>query len=226
MADASAPVFLDDLLGDYFEKLGADFRKTPVAGQVCVASINYTYENQILWRPDGYDGTQTTADVFRQHAAGQDAYNRPKALITPKLEINEEFPVVRAKRRPAILLRPAPLKPTGTPSKQFPELALVLPMYSVADPAGNARHTNDFLVRVRRLEFPEFFFLTQEGAAIQKDSLLPIFRLTNVFQAHLDLFQWKLVDPVLRILQGQVRFALTGDYAGEYQNAREMLLNP
>lgn len=61
---------------------------------------------------------------------------------------------------------------------------------------------------------------------MDKDSVLLVYRITNVFEAHLEPTEWKLTEAVLRILQGQLRFHLAGQYEGEYANAREMLLNP
>jgi hypothetical protein len=43
---------------------------------------------------------------------------------------------------------------------------------------------------------------------------------------HLEPTPWRLSNQILRILQGQMRFYLTGEYSGDYSNAREMLLNP
>jgi len=83
-----------------------------------------------------------------------------------------------------------------------------------------------FIERVRKLEFPEVFFLPAEPGVLDQDSLLPIYRITNAFHNHLEPSEWKLTEPVLRILQGQFRFYLTGEYGGDYATAREMLLNP
>jgi hypothetical protein len=79
---------------------------------------------------------------------------------------------------------------------------------------------------VQQLEFPEFFFLPAYGAAIEKDSLIALSRLTHVFDSHLEPSQLRLSDEVLQVLVGQINFWLTGTYGGEYKAARDMLFSP
>jgi hypothetical protein len=47
-----------------------------------------------------------------------------------------------------------------------------------------------------------------------------------VYQPHLEPEKQKLLPDVLPILQGQIRFLLTGDYSGDYELYREQLLQP
>jgi hypothetical protein len=49
--------------------------------------------------PESNEPTKTMASSFRITAAGADAFQRPLPLQVPKLEMNEEFPVIRAKKR-------------------------------------------------------------------------------------------------------------------------------
>jgi len=223
-------MFFDELLSDFYEKIGPGFRQSRIGGQICYTQVTYSFEHKEIWRPVGYDGTQTSVTEFHVSTAAGDAYNRRQPLATPKLETNEEFPVVRAKRRPVIVIKTAPDPP---PVKALPggsrlnwPLAIVAPCYSVVGPMRRAKYPTEFIERVRRLEFPEVFFLPEEAGALDQDSLLPLYRLTNAYQSHLEPSEWKLKEPVLRVLQGQVRFYLTGEYAGDYRSAREMLLHP
>jgi hypothetical protein len=222
-------ILLRDLVTSLYEKLGPKFRHAKVVGQLCVTPILYCYENAQIWRPCETDGTRTQASRFEIVAAGGDAYDRPLPLKTPTLSIHEEFPVVRAKRRPVVLIRVAESADAGTSSGSLSAtrpLPMVIPLYSVEDSTGRQKFPADFLARVQRLEFPEFFFLPADGAAVEKDSLAPLFRMTHAFDGHLEPCQWKLSDPIMQIFRGQIGFWLTGEYAGDYENAREMLLNP
>ena len=65
---------------------------------------------------------------------------------------------------------------------------------------GRAKFRPEFVQRVRRLEFPQFFFLPGDPAPMDKDSVLLVYRITNVFEAHLEPTEWKLTEAVLRIL--------------------------
>lgn len=221
-------LFFDDLVGTFYEKLGADFRRNVCAGQICLTHIHYSQENREIWRPDGYDGTQTRAERFRIVAAGEDAYRKQFPMTAPKLETNEEFPVVRAKRRPVLVIRPAPpeveIPPLPGGTRMSRPLAIVVPCFSVEGKAGQAKFPAPFLDRVRCLEYPEFVFLPECGA-LERDSLVSVFRLTNVYQSHLDPLPWKLSDETLEVIQGQLRYYFEGIYEGKYATAREMLLN-
>jgi hypothetical protein len=223
-------MFLDELLPDFYERIGDEYRHARVEGQICRTPIVYTHEHKEIWRPDRYDGTQTRAELFRITASGGDAYNRQYPLADPKLGRNEEFPVLRAKLRPVVVVRPqpqqVPMQPLpGGPRLTWP-IVMVAPCYSVEDQLGNAKFPNEYLDRVRCLEYPEVFFLPERPAALNKDSLLALYRMTGIFHAHLEATPWKLSNQILRVLQGQMRFYLTGEYSGDYSNAREMLLNP
>jgi hypothetical protein len=220
-------IFLRDLVTNSYEKLGPRFRHVKVVGQLCVAPILYCYENTQIWRPCETDSTRTQASRFEIVAAGGDAYDRALPLKIPSLSIHEEFPVVRAKHRPVVLIKVVEGEVAGTGSLSATRsLPMVIPLYSVEDSMGRQKFPTDFLARVQRLEFPEFFFLPADGAAVEKDSLVPLFRMTHAFEGHLEPCQWKLTDSIMRILHGQIGFWMTGEYGGDYEIAREMLLNP
>jgi hypothetical protein len=55
--------------------------------------------------PSTDEPTKTLAREFQLQAAGKDAFRRAYPLHVPKLETNEEFIVIRAKRRPVILMQ-------------------------------------------------------------------------------------------------------------------------
>lgn len=221
-------VLLRDIVANVYEKLGPKYRQEKAIGQLCDTPILYCYENSQIWRPCETDVTGTHASRFEIVAAGSDAYDRELPLKAPSLSIKEEFAVVRAKRRPVVVVRLADgtSKADAGLSAATRLLPMVIPLYGVEDDLGRQKCPPVFLERVQQLEFPEFFFLPADGAAVQKDSLLPLFRMTHAFDGHLEPRQWKLSDNILRVLLGQLGFWLSGVYTGEYANAREMLLNP
>jgi hypothetical protein len=225
-------MFFDELIGpeNFYQKLGTDFRSTLRVGQLCRTAILYCYENREVWRPDRYDRTHTRIDAFKIGAAGGDAFRRSDPLVIPALETNEEFPVVRAKRRPVVILRPAPpgieASVAQSRSQAIRPQALVAPLYSVQlARTGELKFARAFIDRVRVLEWPEYFFMPT-CSVLECDSLLALPRITNAFEAHLEPFQWTLSDQVVNVLLDQLRFYLDHIYEGVYADAREMLLHP
>jgi hypothetical protein len=125
-------VHLRDLFPNMYVQLGPKFRQLKVAGQICINPVLYCYENAQIWRPLQVDSTETQATRFEIVAAGQDAYNRALPLKIPSLSIKEEFPVVKAKRRPVIVLRLADSDHDdsggiGSASRPLP---MVMPLYA------------------------------------------------------------------------------------------------
>jgi hypothetical protein len=221
-------LFFDDLPTLFYEKLGPTYRREICGGQICHTPVSYSYENREVWRPVGYDGTQTSAEAFRIYAAGTDAYQKRFPLTTPHLQTDEEFPVIRAKRRPVLLIRPAPpvvgVRPLSGGSRISWPLAIVAPIYSVERKTGESKFPALFIERVRCLEYPEFLFLPDCPAALSHDSVLQLVRMTNIYQVHLEPTHWKLSHEVLEVLLGQIRFYFEGVYEGKYAIAREMLM--
>jgi hypothetical protein len=97
---------LHELIPEFYVKLGADYRARLLPGQICTAPVLYSYENQGVWRPLSLDGSGTSATYFQQISKPGDAYSQNSILHSPKLGAHEEFPVVRAKKRPVIVLIP------------------------------------------------------------------------------------------------------------------------
>jgi len=221
-------MFLDELVSPFYVRLGPDFRQNFVPGQLFFTHVLYAHENLQLWRPSRYDGTQTAASEFGIVPAGKDAFLRAVPLQTPKLEAYEEFVVIRAKRRPVVLVVPDP------PPVQIPtlpgggrinrHLCLVAPCFGVSDALGRRKFPVTFIDRVRKLEFPHFMFLPQEAGVLDKDSLLRLDSLQASFHNHLEPWEWRLADDALSILKGQVTFFTTSVYEGDYAAARELLL--
>lgn len=157
------PVFLDDLITPFYERIGGGFRQAYRRGRVFRVPVGYTFEHRELWRPVQYDESRTSASSFRIVASPADAFARDTPLASPQLATNEEFIVVRAKRRPVILLSPSPVPPEVAPVRRggrvHRKLALVVPISSVVDGAGRLKFQAGFLERVRMLEFEQFLYL-------------------------------------------------------------------
>jgi len=218
---------LHELISPFYVKLGDDFRSKLVVGQICVTSVLYCYENREIWRPFALDNSRTSADIFKIESEPGDAYKSSTLLHTPRLEAYEEFPVVRAKRRPVIVLMPQQseidLKEHRGMMKVNKKLVTVAPCYSVVNEQDECKTDKSFLERVSNLEFPHFMFLPRD-AYITKDSLLRLDSIHHTFHPHLEPKQCALAPEIVQILLGQLERVLSIGNGDAYVLARDILL--
>jgi hypothetical protein len=173
-------MFIDEFYGDQFYKqLPLGYHATFSFGQFFWTHAYYPHENLELWRPvpDPNAPTKTIASAFRITPAGQDAFRRNLPLHTPRLETNEEFLVIRAKRRPVLLVQPeislAGIDNRGYRGRIERRRCLVAQVFGLADTkTGQAQFSPPFMGRVRKMEFPQFMFLPQKPGLLEVDSLL------------------------------------------------------
>ena len=213
---------LHELISPFYVKLGTDYRSKLVVGQICFTSVLYCYENREVWRPISLDTSGTFASAFKI-----DAYKSARILHSPKLEAYEEFPVVRAKQRPVIVLVPqqsqVDLKESAGMMKVNKKLVTVAPCYSVVNAQDECKTDPAFLIRVSNLEFPHFMFLPQ-GPCITKDSLLRLDSVHHTFHPHLEPKQFALAPENVDILLGQLERVLSIGNGDAYVVARDILL--
>jgi hypothetical protein len=163
-------------------------------------------------------------------AAPQDAFRRTIPLHVPKLETNEEFLVVRAKRRPVILVQPeiplSAVENRGYRGRIERRRCLVAQIFGLADTKTRQAEFNpSFVDRVRRMEFPQFMFLPQKPGLLDVDSLLRLDELQSVFTPHLEPTQYCLGEETLEVLRGQLAFLSADVRPSNYTELRELLLN-
>lgn len=226
-------MFIDEWFDKNFYRelpLGYHTQSNFTFGQFFWTHAYYPHENLELWRPvlDPNDPTKTIATNFRIFAAGKDAFKRTIPLHVPKLETNEEFLVIRAKRRPVALIQPETpiaVDNRGYRGKIQRRRCLVAQIYGLADTrTNNPEFSPAFVDRVRKMEFPQFFFLPQKAGLFDVDSLLRLDELQSVFTPHLEPTQSALSDSVTSVLMGQWRFLVAGAGPSDYTELREMLL--
>ncbi len=226
-------MFIDEWFGDeFYKKLPLGYHRTLTFGQLFRTHAYYPHENLEIWRPvpDPTEPTKTTASNFQIAAAGADAFSRSIPLASPKLETNEEFLVVKAKVRPAILIMPeAP--PFGADNRGYRgkiqrHLCLIAQLFGLVDVrTGRQEFNPSFVDRVRKMEFPELMFLPARAGFLEVDSLLRLDELQSVFTANLQHTQLALADGVADVLRGQLQFLLTKTGPSQYTELREMLLH-
>lgn len=224
-------MFIDEWHSNFYRQLPTGYHNAHVFGQICWCHAYYPHERLELWRPvpNPSEPTKTYAREFQLQAAGQDAFGRAIPLHAPKLETNEEFIVVRAKRRPVLVLQPGSSLSDdfnkGYRAKVQRNLCLVAQIFGLADTAtGKAEFSPSFVDRVRKLEFPELVFLPQKPGILDVDSLLRLDSVQSVFIPHLDATSLAVSAEVATLIQQQLQFLFTGSAPEEYAELRELLL--
>lgn len=226
-------MFIDEYCSDngFYKELPLDYSSNRRFGQIFVTHAYYLHENLQFFRPvfDPTEKTKTIAELFRIEAAGQDAFSRSFPLGVPKLESNEEFLVIRAKRRPVVLLQTeSPLLKglnQGYRGKLQRHLCLVAQIFSLVDArTGIAKFDQALVDRIRMLEFPQFMFLPKVAGALSVDSLLRLDELQSAFANQLKPYRVALNDEPAEILRQQFRLLLTGEADAAYIQLREFLM--
>lgn len=225
-------MFIDEWFGDdgYYTKLPLDFRNRYEFGQVFWTHAYYPHEHLEIWRPvpEENEPTKTIAKTFRIQAAGQDAFRRSLPIAVPALPTDEEFLVVRAKRRPVVLVQPE--LPVGFDNRGFRgrlqrRRCTVGQVFGLADPkTGAAAFNPSFVDRVRCMEFAQFLFLPKRAALFAVDSLLRLDEMQSVFTPHLEATQYRLSNAVLEVLRGQIQFLFAGVDPSPYTALRRLLM--
>jgi hypothetical protein len=226
-------MYVDEYIGDgFFKQLPLGYHQHFSFGQIFWTHAYYPHEHLELWRPifDANEPTKTIATQFQITAAGQDAFRRNIPLAAPKLETNEEFVVLRAKKRPVLLVMPeAP--PFGVDNRGYRgkvqrRLCLVAQIFGLADvKTGREEFISSFVHRVRKMEFPQLMFLPASPGFLEVDSLLRLDELQSVFTPNLEPTKLALGDGAAKVLRGQLQFLFAGSGPTDYTELRELLLN-
>lgn len=226
-------MFIDEWFEkDHYRKLPLDYRSNFVFGQIFWTHAYYPHENLEFWRPIPTIGepTRTVASQFQLQAAGKDAFNRAYPLHAPKLETNEEFIVIRAKKRPVILLQQdvsiESADNAGFRGRLQRHLVLVAQIFGLSDAkTGRVEFNPSIIGRVRKMEFPELMFIPKLPGVLEIDCMLRLDEVQSVFRANLDPTQHALSDHLCEILRHQFEYLITKRAPSPYTELREMLLN-
>jgi len=220
----------DSYCEPFYEKLGLDYRSTYAFGQIFWTHTYYPHENLEFWRPqfDPADKTRTTAKTFVIETAPTDPFRRSLPLAKPDLGIREEFLVIRAKRRPVVLLQPESYVLRGLNKgpgriKLNRHLCTVALAFGLSNAKGDTRCDLGLLERIRILEFPQLMFLPKNPGVSDMDGLLKLDELQSVFTNNLEASQYRLADEAVEVLRWQLRLLLTGSTSSEYDELREFL---
>lgn len=225
-------MFIDEYFDSgYYKELPLEERSQLRFGRICWTHAYYPHEDLQFFRPvpDPAEPTKTISNRFQIEAAGQNAFRRGLPLQVPKLESNEEFLVVRAKRRPVVVIQPEmPIPSTinqGYRGRVHRRRCSVAQVFGLSDSVtGREEFSPEFINRVRKMEYPQLMFLPKRAGLFEVDSLLRLDELQSVFTAHLTPEKFTLASEVATILCDQVQYLFTQKGSNDYTLLREEML--
>lgn len=226
-------MFIDEWFpAGFYKELPLGYHANFTFGQFFWTHAYYPHENLEFWRPVPVpnEPTKSYASHFQIMSAGKDAFSRSFPLNAPALATDEEFLVIKAKRRPVLLIQPELQLPDannrGYRGKFHRPRCTVAQIFGLADTGTGTRQFSAGIVdRVRKMEFFQLLFLPQKAGLLQVDSMLRLDELQSVFKPHLEPTKIALADDVLEILRDQIQFLFTGKAPNNYTDLREQLLN-
>ncbi len=219
--------YIDELFDEYFETVGSGFRNAFKPGQIVWTHFTYNFEHLEFWRPNNLDDSGTIASEFNIQSSPSDVFNKRIPLSQPRLEINEEFLVVRTKKRPGILVTlPPPEIEVATirgGGKINLNLSLLAPLFSLEDSYGNAKYHSDFVNRTRKLLYPHLFFLPKKESSRLKDSLCRFDRIFAAYTNHMEPVDLCLKKDILGTFMSQFTCFVNEDSNGDYKTVFDLL---
>jgi hypothetical protein len=218
--------FIDELIVPFIVPCALTNQKDFTFGQIFKAPVYYPHQRFEVWRPDNVDQRLHTAKNFNIATVVPDAFKKPLPYSYPPLGTNEEFMALRAKIRPVILIQPpnpglakAPKVSMGINLERH--LCVVAPAFGLENAEGYSRVSDEFLGRVRRLEYPQFCFLAK-GGPLTKDSLVRLDELQSIAIMHLQPTGFMLSPEALSLFRSQVSLFTGGSDGNEFADYRDL----
>jgi hypothetical protein len=220
-------VFIDDIISDYYSEIGKSYKSSLKPGQIIWSYFLYGYNDLDVWRPAVLDSSNTIATKFEINSSPSNKFKKSIPLSSPPLAVNEEFVVVKAKPRPAILITlPAPsihIQHFRKGGKINIDSCLMAPLFSLEDDYGRTKYPEEFINRVRKLIYPHLFFLPKDERINLKNSLCRFDRISPVYTTHIEKEKICLHKEIADIYFSQLQCYLMNIFNGDYKVARELI---
>lgn len=230
MSSDQPKVAVDNLIDPFFEGVGKGFRAAFGRGQIYWTHTYYPHEHLEVWRPKTIDVSSGTASGFDPTSSARDMFRRSVPLFNPRLTTSEEFLLIRAKRRPVVLLADVPpalgitkLRTGGVIERH---LAICAPLYSIDHKdTSQPKFPPEFIDRLRLAEYPHFFYTPPHPLLQGRRSFLRLDSLQSMFRANLGAVDLKLTPEALALLDSQCAAYMHKKDDGVYAEYRKQLLN-
>jgi len=146
---------------------GQQYRREVRQGHIYEAPVFYTQTELVVARPlhNGEPGGMLPADII---ASPRDLF-RHRAYPRLRLAADEEFVIVKTKRRPVVVL-------SADEVNVHSDSVLVAPLYSAAN------YRPEFVQRVQEREYPGFVYLAPDANLDRKAAIVRFDHLQSVAQ--------------------------------------------
>ena len=205
---------LPDLFGTWYERSDEE---SLGPGHICWALVPFLLEGRPQFVHFDYDAANRGEPV--QCSIGpqkQDTFNHRPVVPAPyTLEASEALVVLRAKRRPVILLS-EPLQFVGRLRKDFPPSVVACPIYSFKD-----HHIPEFRSRVIALEYPSVFYVP-DGRDFP-EGFVRFDRVIMLPTGYLQKSGVRLASEALALLREHFWWFLTGIQGEELKALRSLI---
>jgi hypothetical protein len=218
--------FIDELINPFIVAGAPTNQKEFVFGHIFSAPVYYPHQRLELWRPNSVDQKLHTATDFNITGGLNDAFKKSLPYSSPHLATNEEFIALRAKIRPVVLIQPPDPGLAKTPKVSMGinlerHLCVVAPVFGLENAEGYSKVSEEFLNRVRRLEYPQFCFLAKCGP-LTKDGLVRLDELQSIAVQHLKPTGFALSPEALSLFRSQVSLFTGGSDGSEFAGYRDL----
>ncbi|KAA0257494.1 hypothetical protein FHQ18_09125 [Deferribacter autotrophicus] len=218
---SSDVVYVDDIFYNLSSFLVYQKEHKYEFGYIFWAIIPYFYEHKEIWRPvDFLDEDKTIARCFKISSVGEDAYKRKAPLKKPKLESTEEFPVIKAKKRPCLFFK------YYDSFKIDQHICLVFPLYSIYNDMGKlkSKFDQDFIDKVRMLKYNNLFFVKTDGKGNLTDSIIRLDKVYSVYHTYLEYSGFMLHNDIKEILIEQILYSFFGYFHNKEESIYYLIL--
>lgn len=189
---------------------------------------------QLVWAPGYYLPTSNITIELMDYDPKDERKNRYTILKNPPenvtfnhkpvqelgLEHDEEFLVIKAKRRKFIILSSAPIPSEITRNRLHEKGAACVPLYSFQD-----SDTPEFCSRVKKLEYPWWVYMPDMKSHNIKEGFARLERLQVISEYIMEPTQTALTDDALFLVSEWLRYYLTGNIDAVFLEDRQQMMS-
>lgn len=208
-----------DIIGAYYTKPAQGSGFEP--GRICEAPVFFLPPVLQTLKFDIDAANRGETVKFDIGPVNDKTFNH-RPVTKPRLDQHEAFVVVRAKRRPVVILS-SPITFPGTPAgihqKDFPEVFLVCPLFTFHD-----THSQEFRLRIEAWEYNMLFYAPRNDEFLVEEGFLRFDLSQVVPKGQLRLRPVRLTDDAFLALRYCYSWFLTGTLDPTLAKYRETLL--
>lgn len=204
----------EELISRYYESATTQEQNGYERGQIYWAPSLFIEHELKAFYPRGQPPWGTEPTLWEIRREDDSTFEHPP-LRRPELRADEAFVVLKAKRRPVIIMSSHPEVWTYRSGQRREEVFLVIPMFSFEeDPV-------EFKLRMKALSYRELFYLAEDAVLGMEEGFARFDRSHVVAKKWLRRRGVRLSADALDVMTEWFNFFLTGkasDFIIEYRN--------